>query len=148
MARLDNPHRKMFSKQDFEQYPIWVWDDENEGLLPLSDSKYTTEYGPLFIKASFESSHHSFDGYLVGFHTFYAFFIFTNNGEIGFNKNLKKLIPQTEMELFMKLHCDPYPLFPLRYTSPIRFEDGTAIAGEFQLKDGNLICVPFRSDKC
>ena len=75
MVRLNNPHRADLCKEDFEQFPVWVWDDANEGYLPLSEP-FTSEYGTLFIKARFIVNEHVLNGYLVGIQTFYAFGFF------------------------------------------------------------------------
>jgi len=71
MAKLDKPWRKFFSLADFEQYPVWVWDEVNEGHVPISELEPAVEdYGTLLIKAHFHAGGHSFDGYLIGGLTF------------------------------------------------------------------------------
>lgn len=141
MPRLNKPNRKGLTKKDFEKYQLWVWDDENEGHLPISDSKYTSKYGTLFIKAFFECENCTFDGYLIGFDVFYAFGLFVNKKEIPFNVNMTSFARKHAREIFAELNCKPFDLFPLKYTSPIDFDDGTPISGKFIL-DKELRCVP------
>jgi hypothetical protein len=142
MARLNDSWKKNLRKEDFEKYPIWVWDDANEGFLPISDSKYTTEYGTLFIKSVFESDGHFFDGYLVGFDFFYAFGLFLYEQEVGLNINMPEFVPKFQTQIFKLLNCTPFLLFPMRYKSSINFEDGTPISGVFELRNGKVFCVP------
>jgi hypothetical protein len=47
MVRLNSPKRKEFVKEDFEEYPVWVWDDEMEYKLPISDKdRPSSKQGP------------------------------------------------------------------------------------------------------
>lgn len=128
--RLDKPWRKYLKKQELEEYPIWVWDDENEGLLPLSKPSY--EYGPLFIKAHFKSGVYEFDGYLVGSDKFYAFGLFVGDFDFLFNFNLPKLIDSDLQEIFKILGCKPFPFFPVRYKADVCLEDQKEISGVFE----------------
>lgn len=143
MVRLNNPHSRDLSKEDFEKYPIWVWDDANEGYLPISDGKYTEEYGTLFIKATFQVEQIIFPGYLVGSGDFYAFGLFVNKEEVGFNINFSLSFMEKDMDrMFHLLKCKPFNLFPLIYTSPVCFEDGKQISGKFILEGESLHCLP------
>jgi hypothetical protein len=145
MVRLNNPHVQDITKADFDKYPIWVWDNGNEGFLPISDAKYTNEYGTLFIKANFESDGYRFDGYLVGDSSFYAFGIFIDDDEIGFNVNLTDFVQKGVDKISKKLKINRLNLFPLRYTSPVCYEDGSPISGLFILKYGELFNQPDNS---
>ncbi len=142
-TRLSNPHRNTLTKEDLQKFHVWVWDDENLGLLPISDSKFTTDYGVPFIKASFHSKHHSFDGVLIGFNPFNAFEIFINNTIVGFNVNLTSFLHTNLKEVFTLLDCEPYSFFPLEYSSPVNMPDGTRIAGQFVLRNEKLVGVTF-----
>ena len=134
MARLDNPKRRSLSREDFEEHPVWTWDDENEGHLPLSEADPAPEeYPTLFIKARFEASGHQFDGYLIGGSSFYAFGLFIAEQKFVMNLNLPDLIEKNLPEIFRLLSCQPFKLFPLRFSSPIRFKDGRVIAGMLNL---------------
>jgi hypothetical protein len=134
MARLDNPKRKALSQADFDQYPFWVWDDENENHQPISEAEPSPEdYGTLFIKARFEANGHSFEGYLIGGSTFYAFGLFVADREFVMNLNLPDMMEKSLAEISVLLKCPPFKLFPLRFTSPVRFRGGRVIAGMLNL---------------
>jgi hypothetical protein len=129
--------------KDFEQYPVWVWDDANEGYLPISNGKYTREYSPLFIEAQFFTSGYVFEGYLVEENPSYCFFIFIGVESIGFNLNMTLKSSEIGLKnVFRILGCNPFPFFPLRYESKVTFEDGEKISGVFEIKDGELRCIP------
>jgi len=132
MVRLNSPNRKIFSQKDFEEYPVWTWDDEMEGHLPIAD-KYPSwdEYGTYFIRSSFQKDNHMFDGYLVGNRSFYAFGLFVSSRLIGFNLNLSNWIKKSEKEILRLLKCESFELFPLHYTSPVQFKDWPEISGVF-----------------
>jgi len=130
MARLDNPKRKTLSETDFEEYPVWVWDDEMEGHQPISEPEPTPEdYGTLFIKARLEVEGHQFNGYLVGGLTFYAFGLFIDDRLFVMNLNLPDLIEKDMAEIYRLLKCKPFKLFPLHYESPVRLRGGRRIEG-------------------
>ena len=134
MARLDNPKRKALSRADFEQYPVWVWDDENENHQPISEAEPSPEdYGTLFIKARFEANGHVFDGYLIGGSTFYAFGLFVAGREFVMNLNLPDLMEKNCAEIIALLKCRPFKLFPLRFSSPVRSKGGRVIGGTLTL---------------
>jgi hypothetical protein len=124
MARLNSPHRSTLSKTDLDEYPVWVWDDGNEGYLPLATSEpFTSEYGTLFIKANFEASGHQFEGYLIGINSFYAFAFFIKNKKIIININLTNEIESDLQTIYEWLNCRPFPLFPLYYYSSVRIDN-------------------------
>lgn len=127
MVRLNSPWRRNFSKEDFDQYPIWVWDDENFGHLPLSEPSY--EHGTLFIKAHFKTGGYTFEGFLVGGSSFYAFCIFFNNEEFYFNLNLTKLMEEEIKRIFRILNCEPFVFFPVYYKAVVTIENQKKISG-------------------
>lgn len=130
MVRLNSPHSKDLSANDFKQYPVWTWDDGNEGYLPIADVEPSwDEYGTYFIKATFKTHGYVFDGYLVGNETFFAFGIFINNHETGFNLNMPDFVDKTLDEIFKLLKCKPFQFFPVQYESSVRFKDWGPIAG-------------------
>jgi hypothetical protein len=135
MARLNKPKRKDFTKADFDQYPVWVWDDEMEGHLPLSENEPSPdgEYGPFFIKARFEVNGCWFDGYLIGDETYYAFGLFVGDHEFVMNLNMPDLIEESVVEICRLMNWGPFELFPLRYESPVRYEGGREISGTLTL---------------
>jgi hypothetical protein len=117
-----------------DQYPVWTWDDDNEGLLPISDSEPSTdEYTPLFIKARFDTSGHSFDGYLIGGPSYYAFGLFVGDKSFVMNLNMPDRMQRHLDEICELLDCKPFKLLPIRYTSPVRLKGGHRIEGALNL---------------
>ena len=130
MARLDSPKRRMLSQADFEAYPVWVWDDDTEHVVPISEAEPSLDdYNTLFIKARFETDGHSFDGYLIGGPTYYAFALFVAGHKFVMNFNLPDRIEKHLIDIAALLKVAPFKLFPLRYTSEVRFKGGGRIAG-------------------
>ena len=130
MARLTHPRRKDLSREDFERFSLWTWDDANEFLLPISDSEASPEkYGPLFIKAKFFADDLSLDGYLIGGSTFHAFGLFVHGREFVMNFNLPEGLTANVLEITKLLQMPDLQLFPLRYKSSIRFKTGRPITG-------------------
>jgi hypothetical protein len=132
MARLNNYKQKTFANKDFEQYPIWVWDDEMEYKMPITEQDpCIQDYSGFFIKSSFKNSYCDFllNGYLAGNGNYYAFGLFYEEETIGFNINTPALNKQSLVRLFSLIQCEPFPLFPLHYQSPVRFKGGDPIQG-------------------
>jgi hypothetical protein len=134
MARLTNIWRDTLTQEDLDRYPIWTWDDRNEGLHPLSETEQAPDgYWPLFIKARFYASEHTFDGYLVGTH---ALGLFVNEEQFVLNLNMPDRIEGHLVEICRLLGCQPFKLFPLRYESPVRSKEGDPIAGTIAAPKG------------
>lgn len=130
MVRLNSPRRTELSLDDFKSYPVWTWDDDNEGYLPMSDTELTWgEYGIYFIRATFKTHKYIFDGYLIGCRTFYAIGLFVCGNEIILNKNMPDRVGEHLMEIFKLLKCQPFEFFPINYESSVRFKDGDALKG-------------------
>ena len=130
MVRLTNCWRNELTKKDFDQYPVWVWDDQEEGFLPLSDIEPSlNEHYPLFIKACFASGGYEFDGYLVGGDSFYAFFLFFKNQTFSFNIRLPEITRRTLRDLFSSMNCEPFVFFPIHYKSSVHLKEKQEISG-------------------
>lgn len=142
MGRLNKPHSKILSRENFNEYPIWVWDDTMEGYLPLSDSRYTSEFGTLFIKSIFIIKGLKFEGYLVGFNPFYAFTIFSNDSQFTINIRLIALAQKKINKLAEMLDCSPQELFPIYYRSSISLDNGSYLSGKFDLINEEITCIP------
>lgn len=132
MVRLNKPWRQILCKEDFDKYPIWVWDDANEGLLPLSEPSY--EYGTLFIKSHFFTNKYIFDGYLIGIESFYAFGLFVDSHDFVINLNLPGLAEPDLQNIFEILKCKPFPFFPVRYKADVCIKEGKEMSGVLQLR--------------
>src|SRR5581483_9428392 len=93
MERLSNIHESDLSLAAFERFPIWTWDDEQQGYHPVTGS------GPLpvdcptfFIRAAFTTtSGRQLVGYLIGLETFFGFGLFVGKNEYLINLNLPHL---------------------------------------------------------
>jgi hypothetical protein len=135
MARLPGPRRKGLTLNDFQMYPVWVWDDANENHLPVSDpEKCLGEYCPAFVRADFEASGQLFDGYLVGSSTFHAFCLFLLGRKFVFNLNLPDDMRLKEAEISALLKRPSFKLFPLHYSSSMCVEGGFPIKGTFSIQ--------------
>jgi hypothetical protein len=90
MARLDKPSRELLTAEDFESYPVWVWDDRNDACLPLDDvSPAYGQWDPMFIAASITAGKAHLKGYVVGDGlNVYAFAVFFGTAEFSFNLNM------------------------------------------------------------
>ena len=131
MARLTNIWRDDLSRQDFDMYPIWTWDDANEGHHPTDELvAHPEEHGVLFIKCKFRSPDGTeFLGYLIGCSSFYAFGFFVCNEEFGFNLNLPDFADQSVEEIRKRIGKPEFQLFPLAYESEIKDSNGQSIKG-------------------
>lgn len=130
MVRLSKPWKQSLSKEDFEEYPIWVWDDENEGRLPLSELSY--DYGTLFVKSHFYTGGYTFEGYVVGITSFYAFCIFLHGDFFIFNMNLSIFFQPEIDKIFQILKCPPFPFFPVHFKTDVHLKEGEQISGTFE----------------
>ena len=64
VVRLNNSKRRIFTKADFDTYPVWVWDDKMENKVPITDEKSSQyDFEIFFIKCCLTISGHVFDGY-------------------------------------------------------------------------------------
>ena len=93
MEKLDSIHKKDLSREDFEGFPVWVWDDEQEGHHPLVGSgPMPFEFGTLFVRTRFVPvSGPSIFGYSVGLRSFYAFGLFVDDEHYVVNRNAPDL---------------------------------------------------------
>ena len=123
MARLNKPWRKILTAADFDQYPVWVWDDAQEGHLPYAETEISPddEYGPFFIKARFEVNGRWFDGSLTGDETFYAFKLFIGGRAFPMNLNAPDMIEESVAEICRLMNWEPFELFQLRYESDVLY---------------------------
>ena len=134
MVRLNSPKRVLFSREDFETYPVWTWDDEHEGHLPISENEPSVEdYDILIIKSKFETCGYVFDGYLVGGVSFYAFGVFVADRLFPMNLRLHSLVRQNLKEIFRLLKCEPFEFFPVHYNSPVHLKECKMISGYLDL---------------
>jgi hypothetical protein len=131
MEKLTRHKRNSFAKDDFETYPLWIWDDEMEYKIPLLEKDPAQgQYGTLFLKSKFTiASGRCFDGYLIGINLYYAFGLFVEGEEIVFNKKTPDLNRIDLIKMFCILKSDPFPLFPVYYQSPVRFRGVAPIEG-------------------
>ncbi|MDD4891904.1 MAG: hypothetical protein PHU85_18440 [Phycisphaerae bacterium] len=136
MARLDDKCKSDLGRKDFEQYPVWVWDDEERHHCPIDEVvPDLSDYGgTAFVKARFAAGCLEFDGYLVGGSAFFAFALFVGERKFLFNINVPDMIEEDMSELCQALGVVSFSLFPLHFESDVYFKNGGRIAGEFALK--------------
>lgn len=138
MVKLNDMKKKSLTYEDLQKYPVWTWDDSNEYLVPLSELQPSWyDYENYFIKAQFSTQEYIFNGYLVGIESFYAFGLFIDNTEVGFNANLPKINHDQLKYLFNLLNCKPFEFFPIEYQSPVFFKEGKKIKGILNFRTKN-----------
>ncbi len=134
MARLNSPHLKSLSLEEFEKYPVWTWDDEHEGYLPISANQPSPEdYEILIIKAQFETNGYNFEGYLVRDISIYAFGVYVEEKLFPMNLKLQALAQENLKEIFNLLKCKPFQFFPIRYRSAVHLKGSPEIKGSLVL---------------
>jgi hypothetical protein len=134
MARLNEPIRKGFAPHDFEQFPVWVWDDEMEGHLPLEESQPSPEeYGTLFIRAKVLAGDRQFDGYLIGGASFFGFGILAADREFVFNIRLPELNRMLVTELALATRDEALSFSSISYSSDVKLANGLVIEGSLSI---------------
>jgi hypothetical protein len=118
MERLSNIHEPELSLAAFERFPIWTWDDEQEGYHPIAGSgALPVEFPTLFIRAAFTTpSGRRLVGYLIGLDSFFGFGLFVGEKEYLVNLNLPDLAAPVLQSLTMELGGS---ILPLRYCTEI-----------------------------
>jgi len=129
MERLTNIHESDLSLAAFERFPIWTWDDEQEGYHPVAGTgALPVEFPTLFIRAAFTmTSGRLLTGYLIGLETFFGFGIFVAENEYLVNLNLPDLAAPVLQSLAVEFGED---VLPLRYCAEIA--GLPRIQGEFE----------------
>jgi len=126
---------KELTEECFESCPVWTWDDENEGHVPVE--RYTPlpeNISTLFIKSRFETpSGRKFRGYLIGTRTFYAFGLFVNDYDYVLNLNLPDMIQETLDDIYQSLDERPFDMFPLKYETSVHFDSEPNLIGWINL---------------
>jgi hypothetical protein len=132
MARLNDQCVHELTVVDLHRYGVWVWNDEQTRHCPVDETcPDPAEYaGPFFIRAKFRTAGREFEGYLIGFPAYYAFALFVANRKFIFNLNLPDLAKEDVTELCRVIDYHQFPLYPLTYTSDVRFKGAAPIAGQ------------------
>lgn len=134
MVKLNKSKSFLLTKQDLKNYPVWTWDDEHEGLLPISENQPSPEdYEILIIKAQFETNGYNFEGYLVRDISIYAFGIYVEDKLFPMNLKLQILVQENLKEIFNLLKCKPFQFFPIRYKSAVHLKGSPEIKGSLVL---------------
>lgn len=117
--------------EDFEEYPVWKWNDSQDDRKPVLDWNPLPEGEPtLFIKARFIAVDGTvLDGYLVGLDSFYAVGVFVGGRTYVMNLNLPDLLEQTLVDVCGALDRDFMDLFPLKYETEVSFKDEENLQG-------------------
>lgn len=132
MEKLSNIHKKNLGEEDFDRFPIWVWDDELEGHHPLiGTGKISPEFPTLFVSATFTTqSGCKLKGYLVGRESFYAFGLFAGDEVHVFNQNAPDLAGLAADTISEKLGLER--IFPLHYRAAVSLEASPPSEGVFK----------------
>lgn len=93
MTRLNELKRKILTKADFDKYSIWVWDDEMENKVPISDNEPSRyDFGAFFIKCRLIIDNRVFEGYVIGNESYYAVGLFIDHNGFILNVNTPDLL--------------------------------------------------------
>lgn len=130
MEKLDNIHKKELRQEDFEQFPVWVWDDEQEGFHPLTGiGAVPSEFPVAFMRAKFIlPSGHELTGYLIGLDSFYAFGLFVDDEHYVVNRNAPDLAEPVFRSIAHKFGIPD--VMPMRYICDVF--DGQLIEGTLE----------------
>jgi hypothetical protein len=128
MEKLDNVHKRELRREDLERFPVWVWDDEQEGHHPLTGpGTIPAEFPTAFMRANFSlPSGHELAGYLVGLDSFYAFGLFVDGEHYVVNRNARDLAGPVFELIAQKLGVRE--VMPMRYRCDV-FEGQPPIEG-------------------
>ncbi len=133
---MTEPTRSL-NKLAFERHPVWRFDDEREGKVPVEELdpvKYVDD--PLMIKAQFRTPNGvELSGYIVGYELYYAFFVFANDRSFGFNETMQSDLIETREALAKALGEPNLSLFPLEYRTGLKHEDGSPIEGVLDFRN-------------
>jgi hypothetical protein len=128
MERLTDIRERDITLESFQRFPIWTWDDSEEGYHPVvGNGEYPDECPVLFIAAEFTlSSGQQLPGYLIGRDTFFAFGLFVGATEFVFNRNLPDSLASGSQFLSERYGN----VFPICYRAVVPWP--VAIEGKFQ----------------
>lgn len=131
MEKLNDIHQSDLTAEAFDRFPIWTWDDEQEGYNPLAGSgPLPVEFPTIFIRATFTTpSGHKLNGYLTGLESFYAFGLFVGGTEYTVNLNLPDLAAPVLRSIMQKIGCGN--IVPLRFSADVAIEGRPPITGTF-----------------
>lgn len=124
---------KDFSEELLRRNPVWKWDDDMEGHVPVIDyDPLPEDEVTLFIRATFTTpTGETLPGYLVGSESFYAIGLFVGGHEFVLNLNLPEMIAQDAERILELLGGSREGLFPLAYRDDVGFRHSPAIRGSF-----------------
>jgi hypothetical protein len=127
---------KKLSKRLFDQHPVLAWADDGEGYVAIAEhSRLPLDCGPLLVKARlFPKNGPVLNGYVIGLESVYAIGIFDESTNYVFNSRLGSMKNKMESDLFKGLGTEPFELFPLRFTTEFRLQNGAALEGWFTIE--------------
>ena len=134
MKVIKNIKLKCLNEDNFEEYPVWAWDDENERLCPveLDGTTLPEDLGDLFIKSKIIISNgREFNGYVGGLVSFHCFGVFIEHEEFLFNINLGDFFDDEIAKIRNVLKTEQLDFFPVRYKTQFHFPGKNILAGEF-----------------
>lgn len=128
MEKLDKIHKKELQMEDFERFPVWVWDDEQVGHNPLTGpGAIPAEFSTAFLRAKFTlPSGDELVGYLIGLDSFYAFGLFVDGEHYVVNRNAPDLAVPVLEAIAQKLGVRE--IMPMRFRCDV-FEGQPPIEG-------------------
>lgn len=121
------------NKSLFDQHPVLAWADDENGYVPIEEhSPLPSDCGPLLVKARlFPENGPVLDGYVIGLESVYAIGIFAGSTDYVFNSRISSMSNKTASDLFEALGIEPFQLFPLRFATEFRLQNGAVVEGWF-----------------
>jgi len=124
--------RKEMSLDAFRKYPVWIWNDTEDALVPVENWKQLPNDDPLFIKAVFTGPDGAkYDGYLVGYEHYHAFGLFVGEEEYILNFTLPDMMADSIHAIGNQVGKNNLKLFPLEYLVETIFDGLPQIKGTF-----------------
>lgn len=137
-------HVSQLTQEDFEKHPIWTWHENDSDRALVSPVKITdplneNDYEALFIWCKFILNDGTeLEGNVsVSLHTYSAYSIelFKGGHRISFAGSPVDTLEQLTDRLGKSIN----QITPLKYDTTFRFENGTPIAGEIDLRDWMIV---------
>ena len=119
MEKLSNIHDTDLSLAAFDRFPIWTWDDAQEGYHPVSGSgDLPVECPTLFFRATFTTTTgRRLVGYIMGRDSFFGFGLFIGGKDYLINFNLTDLATPVLRSLALEIGEDILPLHYITATA-------------------------------
>lgn len=133
------PDKAMFYKRDFEETPIWAWDESLTGLIPMPGfiTNVPDVHSDCFIKATItDSQGQVYDGYVIWDSVdVFAFGVFAGEHDLTFNLGIREIVEGNLNTLCRENDIDEIVFFPIQYETKVFNDCCNLIKGCFSHPD-------------